>query len=85
MIDRRGLLGGLLAAPVIIRTPGLLMPIPRRIKLPEWTGPVEPPVKPWSGTMGQQSGFIEVHQNQIFYRQNSSRNWYPLGRVEQLG
>lgn len=27
MISRRGVLRGLLAAPVIIRTPGLLMPI----------------------------------------------------------
>ena len=29
MITRRGILGSLLAAPVIIRSPGLLMPIRR--------------------------------------------------------
>jgi len=27
MLNRRGFLGGLLAAPAIIRTPGLLMPV----------------------------------------------------------
>lgn len=35
MLTRRGLIGTLLAAPVIIRTPGLLMPIKPFVMVPE--------------------------------------------------
>jgi hypothetical protein len=54
-LSRRGLLGGLvaaLAAPAIIRTPGLLMPV-KRIMLPnEWVD------VPFSGTGYSELGVI---------------------------
>lgn len=50
MLGRRGLLGVLLAAPVIIRTPGLLMPV-KKVVLPsstmvtiDWVQPGIPPL-----------------------------------------
>ena len=39
-MNRRGFLGGLLVAPAVIRTPGLLMPISRRFAT--WEGPWAP-------------------------------------------
>lgn len=33
MISRRGLLGGLLASPLVVRTPGILMPISTRTSM----------------------------------------------------
>ena len=44
MLTRRGLIGTLLAAPVIIRTPGLLMPV-KAIREPLWMG------LDWAATM----------------------------------
>jgi len=37
ILSRRGLLGAFLAAPAIIRTPGLLMPVKRHLDLTEIT------------------------------------------------
>ena len=41
MISRRNFLLGLVAAPAIIRTPGILMPV-RKIFLPEPVAAIEP-------------------------------------------
>lgn len=72
MISRRGILGAFLAAPVIIRTPGLLMPIPRRLELSEWTGPVEPP----NGTINFGPNRKFVYRNGVVYPQNINETWY---------